>query len=108
MCHRCTQLAKAEFKKFVWPDQNCVRFANRMRGDGRFRARHWPVFQPARRGNQRRRPSDVMASPCGQKINHSVFKSSQLSAARHWLPCNPLFAHAMKVEDIRRERLRSG
>jgi hypothetical protein len=40
-----------------------------------------------------------MASPRGQKVNRSILKSSQVSAARHWLPCNPLFAQAMQVED---------
>ncbi len=108
MCPRCTQLAKAEFDAFVWHDQAGVRFANRMpRGDGRFRERHWPVFQPTRRRVGRRRPCDVMATPCGQKVNRSIVKAARISAARRWLPCNPLDAHAMKVEDAWRERLRS-
>jgi hypothetical protein len=45
MCPRCTQLAKAEFEEFVSRDQAGVRFANRMRADGRFFDRHWPVFR---------------------------------------------------------------
>jgi hypothetical protein len=106
MCPRCTQLAKAEFEEFVWHDQAGVRFANRMRADGRFLDRHWPVFRRTRRRVERRRPSDVMATPCGQKVNRSIVKSSQVSAARRWLPCNPLSAHAMQVEDLWRERLR--
>jgi hypothetical protein len=64
MCPRCTQLAKAEFEEFVWRDKTGVRFANRMPADG-----HWPVFRRNRRHAKRRRPSDVMASPCGQKVN---------------------------------------
>jgi hypothetical protein len=107
MCPRCTQLAKAEFEEFVWHDQAGVRFANRMRADGRFLDRHWPVFRRTLRRVERRRPSDVMSTPCGQKVNRSIVKSSQVSAARRWLPCNPLFAHAMQVEDAWRERLPS-
>lgn len=104
MCPRCTQLAKAEFEEFVWHDQaGDVRFANRMPGEGRFLDRHWPVFRRTRRRVERRRPRDVMASPCGQKVNRSILKSSQVCAARHWLPCNPLFAHAMQVEDAWRK-----
>jgi hypothetical protein len=84
----------------VWHDQaGGARFANWMRADGRFLDRHWPVFRRTRRRIERRRPCDVMASPCGQKVNRSIVKSAEVSVARHWLPCNPLFAHAMKVED---------
>jgi hypothetical protein len=106
MCPRCTQLAKAEFEEFVSRDQAGVRFANRMRADGRFLDRHWPVFRRTPRRTERRRPRDAMASPCGQKVNRSIVKSSNVSATRRWLPCNPLFAHAMRVEDAWRERRR--
>jgi hypothetical protein len=99
MCPRCTQLEKAEFEEFVRHDQTGVRFANRMRTGGRFVDRVWPVFWRTRRRAERRRPSDIMATPCWQKVNRSTIKSSQVCTARRWLPCNPLFAHAMRVED---------
>jgi hypothetical protein len=107
MCPRCTQLERAEFEEFVWRDHTGrVQFANDMRPpDGkerRFRDRVWPVFACVRRRVDRRRPSDVMRTPCGQKVNRSIIKSSDVCAARRWLPCSPLFAHAMRVG---RERL---
>ena len=104
MCPRCTTLAKAEFEEFVWHDQASVRFANRMRGDGTFLDRHWPVFRRTRLRALRRRP--CMKTPCGEKVNRSILRSSQISAARRWLPCNPLLAHAMQVEDRVRWRRR--
>ncbi len=114
MCPRCTQLAKAEFEEFVRRDHlGRVQFANDMRphhNSGevlkRFRQRVWPVFARAPRTPERRRSRDMMASPCGQKVNRSIVKSSDVSAARRWLPCNPLFAHVMRVEDAWRERLK--
>ena len=33
------------------------------------------------------------------KVNRSIVKWSLMCAARRWLLCNPLFAHAMRVED---------
>jgi hypothetical protein len=108
MCPRCTILAKAEFEEFVWRDHlGRVQFANNMRphhNSGevlkRFRQRVWPVFARTRRSFGPRLP---LGSPCGQKVTRSIIKSSNVSAARRWLPCNPLFAHAMQVEDAWRE-----
>lgn len=112
MCPRCTQLAKAEFEEFVRRDHlGRVQFANDMRPHRnsdevlkRFRQRVWPVFARTRRAVERNRLRDRMATPCAQKVNRSIIKSSNVSAARHWLPCNPLFAHVMRVEDAWRER----
>lgn len=97
MCPRCTQLAKATFEEFVWHDQAGVRFANRMPGGGRFLDRHWPVLRRTRRriagtgelSPTRRRPSDVMASPCFQKVNRSIVKLSQIGAARGGVDVEP-------------------
>ncbi|SRR5258708_739242 len=97
MCPRCTQLVKAEFDEFVWRDRDGkVHFGNRMRSDGRFRDRVWPVLQRERR---RVLPRLTKVSPCFEKVDRSIIKASKVSAARRWLPCNPLFARAMQVED---------
>jgi hypothetical protein len=97
-------VSSVKIAEFVGRDKTGVRFANRMPGRGRFLDRHWPVFRRTRRRVDRRRPSGIMASPCGQKVNRSILKSSQVCSARHWLPCNLLFAHAMLLEDAWRER----
>jgi hypothetical protein len=93
------ELEKAKFEPFVWRDHTGhVRFANAdLRTDGRFRERVWPVLARNPRSVDRRRPSD--AGPCWQKVNRSIIKSSNVSAVRRWLPCNPLYAHVMRVED---------
>jgi len=106
------RLAKAEFEEFIWRDHlGRVQSANDMRSHrnsgeilNRFRQRVWPVFARTRRAVERHRPRDKMATPCWQKVNRSIIKSSNVSAARRWLPCNPLFAHVMRVEDAWRER----
>ncbi len=99
MCPRCTILQKAAFGPFTWRDgTGRVRFANAdVLTDGRFRDRVWPVFQRAPRKPEQRRPMD--AGPCWQKVNRSIIRSSNVGAARRWIPCNPLFAHVMRVED---------
>jgi hypothetical protein len=97
VCPSCTLLAKADFEQFVWRDQNGVRFANRMRMDGRFRDRHWPAFQRARRMFRRRRP--WMNTSCGEKVSRSIERSARIAAARRWVPANPLDAYRMRVED---------
>jgi hypothetical protein len=112
MCPRCTQLAKAEFEEFVRRDHlGRVQFANDMRPHRnsdevlkRFRQRVWPVFAPTRRTVLPATQKEIEGSPCFQKVNRSIIKSSNVSAARRWLPCNPLFAHVMRVEDAWRER----
>ena len=97
MCPNCTLLAKADFEPFVWTDHTGrTRFANRMSGGNRFLDRTWPVFRRVPRRTYRR---PVVSSPCGQKVNQSILKSSQVTAARRWIPMNPLAVHQMRVED---------
>jgi hypothetical protein len=91
-------LAKADFDPYVWRDADGrPRFANRMTG------KPWPVF---RRVKRRRRKvfrfSDT--GPCWQMVNRSIVKSSNVAAARRWIPMNPLLAHQMQVEDATRAR----
>jgi hypothetical protein len=97
MCPNCTLLAKADFEPFVWTDHTGrTRFANRMSGGNRFLDRTWPVFRRVPRRTYRR---PVVSSPCEQKVNQSILKSSQVTAARRWIPMNPLAVHQMRVED---------
>jgi hypothetical protein len=103
MCPHCMQLEKAGFEPFGRRDHTGrVHFENAMpwtyAGRGRFRQCHWPVFARERRTFDRRLPR-YFGSPCGRKMDRSIIKSSNVSAARRWLPCNPLFAHVMRVED---------
>jgi hypothetical protein len=98
--------------KYVWRAHlGRVQFANDMRpyhNSGevlkRFRQRVWPVFARTRLAVERHRQRNVMASPCAQRVNRCIVKSSHVSAARRLLPCNPLFAYVMRVEDLWRER----
>jgi hypothetical protein len=100
MCPRCTILLKADFDPFVqWDAAGRSQFANSLPSHGRFRDRVWPVFRRPRRRVRRRRPRDVMDTPCGEKVSRSIVKSSRVASARRWIPMNPLAAHQMKVED---------
>jgi hypothetical protein len=97
MCPNCTLLAKADFDPFVWTDHTGqTTFANRMSGGHRFLDRAWPVFRRIPRRPSRR---FIMRSPCDERVNRSILKSSRVVAARRWMPMNPLSAHQMRVED---------
>lgn len=97
MCPHCTLLAKADFDPFVWTDHTGqTRFANQMSGGHRFLDRAWPVFRRVPRCPSRRL---IMSSPCGEKVNRSILKSSRVAAARRCIPMNPLEAYQMRVED---------
>jgi hypothetical protein len=92
MCPRCTTLAKADFDPFVWWDAGGrARFANRLRG------KPWPVFRRVKRRRRKIFRSDT--GHCWQMVNRSIIKSSDVAAARRWIPMNPLLAHQMRVED---------
>lgn len=98
MCARCDQLLKAEFEAFVWRDGDVVRFANRMRSDGKFLDRVWPVFRREKRRFRRLRPR-YGGSLCSRQVSRSILKSSKTAASRRWIPGNPLLTHLMKIED---------
>lgn len=95
----------ATFEPFVERDQDgAVRFANRAARSGApFLQRHWPVFSLVKRSRRKRhRPTHHHARRSSDRIT----ASSTLCEARRWLPCNPLDAHAMKIEDARLARRR--
>ena len=97
MCPRCMTLERAFFDEFIRRDAaGRAHFANRVPGEGRFRDRHWPVFQ---RPKRHAHPRHLPMSPCGEKMSRAIAFSAWLSEARRWLPCNPLDAYAMRVED---------
>jgi hypothetical protein len=73
-------------------------FANRVRSEGRFADRVWPVFRNARIKRRPRKPLDTPAIV--RKASASITKAAALCEARRWIPMNPLLAHAMRVEDV--------
>lgn len=97
MSPRCTILERASFGEFIRRDAaGRAHFANHIPGEGRFLDRHWPVFQ---RPKRHARPRRLPMSPCSERVNRPIVLSAWLSDARRWPPCNPLDAHAMRVED---------
>ena len=88
-----------EFEPFVEHYDGRRHFANEVRGAGRFSEHVYPVLSNARRQRRKRLP---MFSVCVVKVSRSIEQSARLSEARRWLPCKPLVAFAMRVEDARR------
>ena len=75
-------------------------FANRLRAEGRFADKVWPVFRDAPRKRKRlREPLDT--SVVARKASAAITKAAGPSEARRWIPMNPLQAYAMRVEDVR-------
>jgi hypothetical protein len=89
----------ATFEEFIeFLEDGTVRFANRNCRNGEpFLSHHWPVFSLVKRKRWRRRMLPR---------RDQIAASSWLCEARRWLPCSPLDAHAMKVEDARFARRR--
>jgi hypothetical protein len=79
-----------------------LRFANRVRSEGRFADRVWPVFRNARIKRGPRKPVDTPAIV--RKASVAITKAAALCEARRWIPMNPLLAHAMRVEDARLDK----
>ena len=101
MCPRCTRLHHAEFDSYVTHLNGEVRFANQERTGNRHRDRVYPVLSRSKRHRQRREP---LYGVCVEKVSRSIERASYIAAARRWLPCNPLTAHAMRVEDAISQR----
>lgn len=94
----------ATFEPFIERRQDgTIRFANRaLRSGEPFLRRHWPVFSLVKRSRQTLRPPIALRR--AGRVSRQITTSSRLCEARHWLPCNPLDAHAMKIEDARLAR----
>lgn len=88
-------LGGARFEPYVERDaQGCVHFANRLIPVRLALLRPGPV--------RRRRRSDWPArSLHARQVKAAVLRASRLADARGWLPCNPMLAHQMRVEDAR-------
>ncbi len=103
MCPRCMTLERASLDEFIRRNAaGRAHFADHKLGKGRYCERHWPVFQ---RPKRHIRPRLLAASLCSERMSRSIVFSAWLSEARRWLPCNPLDAHAMRVEDAAMSRL---
>jgi len=109
MCRHCLSLDKATFEPYVTRDSDGrVRFENRWHAQGSFRERCWPVLQPVRRTFRDRERRRFFPSALGEKASRSITRASRVAAALRWLPCNPLFAHVMRVEDARYSARKGG
>jgi hypothetical protein len=101
MCRIYINIERAKCDPFIERQADGrVWFANRIRAQGRFADRVWPVFRNAR--NKRKRlpePSDT--SVIVRKASASISRAAALCEARRWIPMNPLQAYAMRVEDAR-------
>lgn len=101
MCRSCINIERAKLDPFVeWDADGRVWFANRIRAQGRFADRVWPVFRNAPRVKCKRlRALDT--SVVVRKASAAITKAAALGEARRWIPMNPLQAYAMRVEDAR-------
>jgi hypothetical protein len=75
-------------------------FANHVGSAPTFRQRCWPVLQPFRRSRRAKRHQGWRSA----RLTAVIKKDARLTVARRCMPCNPLDAHAMRVEDTRRGR----
>src|SRR5512137_644793 len=101
MCRGCINIERAKLDPFIERGADGrVWFANRIRAEGRFADRVWPVFRNARiERKPLRKPTHT--SVIARKASAAITKAAALSEVRRWIPMNPLQAYAMRVEDAR-------
>jgi hypothetical protein len=93
------------FEQFVERDGERVQFANWLRTGGRFRDRCWPVFARDRRFAKRPWARSRLGNFRDYRDGKMIDRNAHLLKVRRRLPCNPLYAHVMKVEDALMARL---
>jgi hypothetical protein len=101
MCRSCINIERAKCDPFIERQADGrVWSANRIRAQGRFADRVWPVFRNAHI-ERKRLPKPSNTYVIVRTASASISRAAALCEARRWIPMNPLQAYAMRVEDAR-------